>query len=242
MMGIQSHIYMGNSSSRRKLWDARFNRGDCVYCGKAPFEPNKKGCADCLVQKYESQKNLLEDFPNLQKEYHLKIRKEVLEKYGNRCVCCGEAKWSFLVIDHINNDGAKERRERYGSQNGSSRSFFLLLKREPIRSDLQVLCWNCNAAKSLYGCCPHSSSWVEPQISDIDLRRTTTKNFNFNTKIVWPPIKELVAMVIATNCSEVARKLGVDHTAVRGRLKRRKLAEYGDLNLYEAVKEWKARK
>jgi hypothetical protein len=164
----------------------------------------------------------LDEYPDTQNEYHRKIRKQVLEKYGNKCTCCGEDRWPFLVIDHINDDGNKERRKRYGSQSGSARSFMLLLAREPIRSDLQILCWNCNSAKSLYGCCPHSSSWVEPEISNIDLRRTTTKNFDFRTKIVWPPLGKLCEMVLETNCSEVARKLGVHHTAVRAYLKRRK--------------------
>lgn len=226
-MGIISHRSMGDSNSRRKLWAARFEAGKCVYCGENKPVPNKKGCRVCLDQKYQTQKLYLDKYPDTQKEYHLKIRKEVLNKYGAKCACCGESNWAFLVIDHVNNDGHKERRELYGSQSGSSHSFFLKLRREPIRQDLQVLCWSCNAAKALYGCCPHNPLWVEPQISDIDLRRTS-KNFDFNTKIVWPSDEELLKMVQETNCSEVARKLGVHNTAIRGRLKRR--------NLYHLVK------
>lgn len=33
----------------------------------------------------------------------------VLTAYGNVCVCCGESEPSFLVIDHVNNDGARHR-------------------------------------------------------------------------------------------------------------------------------------
>lgn len=224
---------MGNSNSRRKLWNTRFKAGLCVYCGQVPFEPNKKGCLSCLKQKYIDQKDYLDKYPDTQKEYHLKIRKEVLEKYGNKCACCGETNWAWLVIDHVNNDGAIERRALYGSNSGSSRSFFLKLKREPLRSDLQVLCWNCNAAKSLYGCCPHTDKWIEPHFPDVDLRRTS-KGFNINPKIKWPPIADLVKMVLETNCAEVARKLGVHDTAVRGHLKRRKV--------YEAVQNVKREK
>jgi hypothetical protein len=214
---------MRNSNSRIKLKSARFEAGLCVYCGVQSHEPQKKGCIDCLQDKYRSQKELLNNYPNTQKIYHLKIRKEVLTKYGNKCVCCGEDKWPLLVIDHINNDGYQERRELYGSQSGSGGAFLLKLRREPIRKDLQVLCWSCNAAKSLYGCCPHNSLWVEPEIPDIDKRRTTTKNFKIKGKIVWPLIGDLVEMVLKSNCSEVARKLGVHNTALRGRLKRRGL-------------------
>jgi hypothetical protein len=212
---------MATSDSRKKLWASRIEDGYCVYCGIQPPELNKKGCTSCLKRKYELQKNFLAENSSNQKEYHLKVRQEVIKKYGGRCTCCGESNWAFLVIDHINDDGYQERRDRYGSQRGSSHSFFLLLKRSPIREDLQILCWNCNSAKALYGCCPHNKDWVEPEFSGGDLRRTTTKNFNSNTKIVWPPIAQLVDKVLASNCSAVARELGVHNTALRGHLKRR---------------------
>lgn len=214
---------MGSSESRRILKKARFEAGLCVYCGVNPFAPDKKGCYDCLDEKYQTHKTDLSKHPDRQKSYRLKIRKQVLEKYGGKCVCCGESNWAFLVIDHINDDGYIERREKYGSQSGASFSFVLELNRNPIRTDLQILCWNCNATKSLYGSCPHSGSWIEPEIIDIDLRRGNKKNFTTIGKIKWPPINDLVKMVLETNCSDVARKLGVHDTAIRGRLKRRGL-------------------
>lgn len=147
---------MGDSKRRRELKFNRFSAGLCIYCGKNPFKINTQGCSLCLEKKYLKHKERLKKNPDIQRNYHLKIRKEVLEKYGNKCKCCGENNWSFLVIDHVNNDGHKERRELYGSQSGSAHSFFLKLRREPLRIDLQVLCWNCNAAKSMYGECPHN--------------------------------------------------------------------------------------
>ena len=40
-----------------------------------------------------------------------RVRREVFEAYGGFvCACCGETQPLFLSIDHINNDGAQERR------------------------------------------------------------------------------------------------------------------------------------
>jgi hypothetical protein len=71
----------------------------------------------------------------------------------------------FLTIDHVNNDGAKERKANYSQQRlgsnktiGTSDLYSKYLK-EPIRMDLQVLCANCNTAKqnrkNFGGKCPH---------------------------------------------------------------------------------------
>ena len=39
------------------------------------------------------------------------IKKIVYTHYGNICSCCGESDYMFLTIDHINNDGHKQRRK-----------------------------------------------------------------------------------------------------------------------------------
>ncbi len=153
---------MSGSENRRKLWAERESKGKCIYCGQKRATKGLKGCKDCRKKKSDATCRFVKNNPEKQKEYALRIKKEVLNKYGGKCTCCSEDRWPFLVIDHINNDGNKERRELYGSQSGASKSFYLKLRREEIRIDLQVLCWSCNSAKALYGCCPHSQQWVEP--------------------------------------------------------------------------------
>lgn len=80
------------------------------------------------------------------------IRREVFAVYGNRCVCCGESEFSFLSLDHVNDDGALWRKVfgigitaidlcRWAKKNGYPRQ-------------LQLLCYNCNMSKE-YGGCPH---------------------------------------------------------------------------------------
>lgn len=146
---------MGNSDSRRKLWAARFEAGKCIYCGKKPFTPGKKGCKKCCKKKVVISCRFSKNHPSKQKNYRKKIRFEVLQKYGGVCKCCGESNLLFLTIDHINKDGARERRELYGSSSGQSFPWFLKLKREKIRKDLQVLCYNCNMASFYSDVCPH---------------------------------------------------------------------------------------
>lgn len=146
---------MGNTESRRKLWSAREAEGKCIYCGEKPPSPKKKGCKSCNKKKVEATKRFAKNHPDLQKEYRKKIRFEVIQKYGGACKCCGEANLAFLTIDHINKNGAQERKELYGANSGQSFPWFLKLRREDIRTDLQVLCYNCNNASYVFGVCPH---------------------------------------------------------------------------------------
>lgn len=219
---------MDKTSRRKKLKRGREEKGLCVYCGTRTPKPNQKGCKQCLAKK--SQQNC--DYAKQNRErataYHRKLRLDVLAKYGNQCVCCGESNPWFLTIDHILNDGAEERKRLYGSQNGCSRKWLLKLRREPRRDDLQVLCYNCNIARSIFGICPHNPNFdVDLTILETDNRRKG--NFGLCCKIEWPSDEDLLKMVQQSNCSAVARKLGVHDTVVRGRLKRRGLYSFTKL-------------
>lgn len=92
------------------------------------------------------------------RELRIALRSQVIQAYGGRCACCGENNEIFLAIDHINNDGATERKLLYGSQAGSSSTrFYRLLRRRGYPNGYQVLCWNCNWAKHRGGC-PHKKA------------------------------------------------------------------------------------
>lgn len=160
--------------------------------------------------------------PERARLYKQKIKKEVVEKYGGVCVCCGECNIAFLTIDHKNNDGKQERMEN--KQAKSSSSWYLKLRREPPRKDLQLLCWNCNMAKFQCGICPHESK-KETDFSPLEIDGRKNGNFGVCEKINWPSDDDLIDMVQKSNCSHVSRQLGVHHTAVRGRLQRRSLYE-----------------
>lgn len=87
-----------------------------------------------------------------------RVRAEVIDAYGGKCVCCGETQPLFLTVDHIFNDGAAQRRERK-TKTGTHFSgtvFYRWLKNNGFPKDrFQLLCMNCNVAKGVYGFCPH---------------------------------------------------------------------------------------
>ena len=87
-----------------------------------------------------------------------KLRLIILTHYSGgdvKCACCGEKEIKFLCIDHIDNNGAEERRKMKSGKTGHP--FYSKLKREGFPKGYQVLCYNCNMAKSFYGECPHKS-------------------------------------------------------------------------------------
>jgi hypothetical protein len=90
------------------------------------------------------------------KDYHksliIKRRELVFNHYGNKCVCCGESNQAFLSIDHINNDGAKHKREL------GRRTLYTWLIKNMFPDGFQLLCMNCNCAKQWWGKCPHQDS------------------------------------------------------------------------------------
>src|SRR3954447_13942631 len=51
-----------------------------------------------------------EHYRRYKRQYNRQRRLRVLAMYGGKCECCGTAHHEFLCVDHINNDGAAERR------------------------------------------------------------------------------------------------------------------------------------
>jgi hypothetical protein len=88
------------------------------------------------------------------KDYRLRLRKALIDFYGGKCACCGETEYKFLALDHVNNDGAEERRKPgLGSTEAVGRK---ILKGILVKENYQLLCHNCNLAKGFYGACPHA--------------------------------------------------------------------------------------
>lgn len=81
---------------------------------------------------------------------YLKLRKSILNHYGDKCACCGETAIEFLSIDHINGCGEKQRQEV-----GSGGKFYQWLKDNGYPDGFRILCHNCNMAIGFYGYCPH---------------------------------------------------------------------------------------
>lgn len=207
---------MNKSEKRRQTWKFRELNNLCIYCGKNEPETDRKGCKDCLLKKVEKTSNFSKNNRFKINQSNLRLKYDVISKYGGKCSCCGEEEILFLTIDHKNNDGYIERNS---ITNYNTSSFYRMLKREEIREDIQILCFNCNLGKSINGgICPHVEvvRKLEPVI---DGRRT--KEFDKGTKIIWPSDEELIEMCNETCVSNVSKLLNVDFGSISGRLKRR---------------------
>jgi len=79
------------------------------------------------------------------KDYQRRLRREVLAHYSHNLICqlCGKEGIEFLTMDHIN--GRKQ-----GEKLKAGR-LYGWLKKNKYPLGFQVLCWNCNAVKYIYG-------------------------------------------------------------------------------------------
>ena len=82
-------------------------------------------------------------------------RKLIYSHYGSKCACCGEEEFKFLTIDHVNNDGYKEK-----NKSRSSESYLNSIIKRYYPDKYQILCMNCNFGKKYTGVCPHKQEVV----------------------------------------------------------------------------------
>lgn len=176
-----------NKENRKKHYDE--NKEKYKIYSKAYREKHKDKIREINRQyriknsdkvKENAKKYRIKNYEKLiqqQKEYYYKVkrlnresenkrlrelrqnqRKKIIEKYGSKCVCCGESQYEFLNIDHKNNDGAIHRKK----MGGSSKIISWIIKNN-YPDDFQILCFNCNLAKSIYGQCPHKKINMESE-------------------------------------------------------------------------------
>ena len=78
-----------------------------------------------------------------------RLRDEIYAHYSKgdvKCACCGENDPRFLNVEHINGRASKT---------DIGVRLYYRLKRENFPEGYQILCYNCNIAKGIYGQCPH---------------------------------------------------------------------------------------
>lgn len=102
---------------------------------------------------------------------HRKERALCIQYYGGKCACCGESRFEFLAIDHVNGGGCKHR-----GQVGGKVSRWCVKNNFPL--GFRVLCHNCNMSLGLYGYCPHTEPAKQVMVPVILL---APKNTNFGT-------------------------------------------------------------
>lgn len=125
-------------------------------CGKCKINPRRFGtkCRECH-NEYTKQYWKLhpEKRQKSSDNYRKDLRLVVLSHYSNGfmgCACCGEEEDEFLCLDHIDNNGSIERKSM-----GIGVQFYKKLIENGFESNLQILCYNCNACKHRVNGCPH---------------------------------------------------------------------------------------
>ncbi len=81
---------------------------------------------------------------------HRIVREMCIQHYGGKCECCGEDKYEFLALDHIDGGGRKHH-----ASVGNKLCRWLVRNNFPQEPRIRVLCHNCNMARGFYGYCPH---------------------------------------------------------------------------------------
>lgn len=114
---------------------------------------NGQLCRSCM-KDYRSKPENKKKENERKNGYHRRLRSVVIGNYGGECACCGCDEDVFLQIDHINNDGAKERKEK----GLTSRKLLNYIINNNFPNTYQILCANCHQAKSKLGKCIHRCS------------------------------------------------------------------------------------
>jgi hypothetical protein len=98
-------------------------------------------CADCLKRNTEKAR-----------ARYIALRNRTLVGYGGKCACCGETIFDFLTLDHVLNNGAKER----STPDYNLGALYRRVIEARFPSEYQLLCWNCNCGRAKNGgICPH---------------------------------------------------------------------------------------
>ena len=122
----------------------------CKFCNST-FEAKRNDavrCPSCRDQ-YLKDYRRKETTKQRRRDQNKELREKALNGYGHMCSCCGEKRFQFLAIDHVNGGGRKEREIMSTTQIAKK------VINEGFPAMYQVLCHNCNCAKGWYGICPH---------------------------------------------------------------------------------------
>ena len=75
------------------------------------------------------------------------LKERLFKMYGSKCACCGEANKAFLTLEHKNGNGRSEGR--------TQEARWKVAIRANDHSKYEILCFNCNIGRGIYGVCPH---------------------------------------------------------------------------------------
>ncbi len=113
------------------------------------YQDRRKLCQPCPDVSFCEKRKTYEPITGVPRDYAT-IKETFLQMYGYTCACCGEPNPAFLTMEHKNRDGALHRYLIGGSMEALREA---ISKYDPDR--FEILCYNCNMAKSHYAECPH---------------------------------------------------------------------------------------
>lgn len=134
---MKTHCPQGHSYDDRNTVVARDGRRRCRRCRndkRLRYEARKRDERDPVFLAKRNE---------LAKASYERLRRQVIAAYGSCCACCGEARYEFLQIDHVHNDGAEHRR-----QLKNSAAVLRAIRDAGYPPEYQALCANCNFAKA----------------------------------------------------------------------------------------------
>ncbi len=186
--------YKDGLRNKKVCTNCRFTLGSpehaekCLSKGKLRFEGNKKAgmCSACgkftpVEGKYRCERCL-----NYGTWKSLKLKREAIQGYGGKCICCGESSIVFLCLDHIDNNG-KEHRKQIGGGGGITYRWVIKNNFPP---GIQILCWNCNSAKQIYGGCTHQIPEKELLLFELEGDKTYVRRGARQFKFESPKVLE----------------------------------------------------
>jgi len=145
-------------------WYASYKKIPNYICKKCDYKyvkkwrQNNKDRYNQLKNKWQHDNR--DKCNQLQREERRQLRDEVIDAYGGKCACCDETRKEFLTIDHIDGDGAKQKREIGVA---GSTGLYYWLRQNDYPEGFQVLCFNCNMGKRNYSVCPHNKEIFEKE-------------------------------------------------------------------------------
>ena len=110
----------------------------CKECGRkySPYNKRQKYCSTKCKFKYYNK--------NRRKELKKQQRILAIKSLGNKCQLCETEDMFFLCLDHINDDGYKDK-EKWTSD--SVRNRWIIKNPNKAKKIFQILCYNCNGLK-----------------------------------------------------------------------------------------------
>lgn len=141
-------------------FSATYGKRTCVGCGRKRAAEKMRMARRLRPKVYRAIESRRywgdrEQRNAARRDWQQRLRDEVFAAYGGyRCRCCNETEKSMLTLDHVNNDGAKQRREEPAMR--WAKHFYAWIVKQGFPKGLQVLCYNCNISKfRCGGICAH---------------------------------------------------------------------------------------